>query len=184
MFPYMHGNIWSQARDTENKHKTWHQEQNLPVVVLRKANLFNRVVSALEDKPGDRDKGSNPDLPQGNQLHQYPIWRCLRKSNPRCRRDSPVSWPLDEGIIFVMEERTGLEPASSAWRADMLPFTPTLHVVIPAGVEPTFSYWKSDVLTTRRRDRICVFWGWRYRLRTWPVLSASAGVGTGVHTGD
>ena len=47
MFPYMHGNIWSQARDTENKQKTWHREQNLPVVVLRKANLFKRVVSAL-----------------------------------------------------------------------------------------------------------------------------------------
>ena len=35
---------------------------------------------------------------------------------------SPVFWPLDEGAIFVMEERTGLEPASSAWRADILAF--------------------------------------------------------------
>ena len=42
-----HGNIWSQARNTGRKQKTWHREQNLPVVVLRKANLFNRVVSAL-----------------------------------------------------------------------------------------------------------------------------------------
>ena len=58
-----------------------------------------------------------------------------------------------------MEERTGPQPASSAWEADVLPFTPTLHMVIPAGVEPTFSDRKSDVLTTGRRDRICVFWG-------------------------
>lgn len=29
------------------KKAKWHQEQNLPVVVLRKANLFKRVVSAL-----------------------------------------------------------------------------------------------------------------------------------------
>ena len=38
-----------------------------------------------------------------------------------------------------LEERTGLEPALSAWEADVLLFTPTLHLVIPAGVEPTFS---------------------------------------------
>ena len=38
-----------------------------------------------------------------------------------------------------MEERTGFEPASSARQAEMLPFTPTLHVVMLAGFEPTFS---------------------------------------------
>ena len=44
------------------------------------------------------------------QLHQYPIWRCLRDSNPRCRRDSPASWPLDEGIIYggTYRVRTGV----------------------------------------------------------------------------
>ena len=47
IFPASHGNIWSQARNTETNIKTWHREQNLPVVVLRKANLFKRVVSAL-----------------------------------------------------------------------------------------------------------------------------------------
>ena len=81
MFPYVHGKIWSQARDTENKRKIWHQEQNLPVVVLRKANLFDRVVSALEDKPGDGDKGSNPDLPHG-ELDGKPI----TKISPFCPR--------------------------------------------------------------------------------------------------
>ena len=61
--------------------KRWHQEQNLPVVVLRKANLFDRVVSALEHKPGDGDKGSNPDLPHG-EFDGKPI----TKISPFCPR--------------------------------------------------------------------------------------------------
>jgi len=36
----------------------WHQEQNLPVVMLISTNLFKRVVSALRDKPSDGDKGA------------------------------------------------------------------------------------------------------------------------------
>ena len=43
-----------------------------------------------------------------------------------------------------MEERTGLEPASSAWEADVLPFTPTLHLAIPALDEGTVFVFLGD----------------------------------------
>ena len=73
----------------QSERALWHREQNLPVVVLRKANLFNRVVSALEElqaefpknKPGDGDKGRNPDLPKG-ELDGKPI----TKISPFCPR--------------------------------------------------------------------------------------------------
>ena len=94
MFPGAHGNIWSQARDTGNKRKIRHREQNLPVVVLRKANLFNRVVSALEDKPGDGDKGSNPDLPQG-EFDGKPI----TKISPFCPRATAAGMVGSESAV-------------------------------------------------------------------------------------
>ena len=72
----------------------WHQEQNLPVVVLRKANLFNRVVSALENKPGDGDKGSNPDLPQG-ELIGKPITKIL----PFCPRATAEGMVESESAV-------------------------------------------------------------------------------------
>ena len=71
-----------------------HQEQNLPVVVLRKANLFNRVVSALEDKPGDGDKGSDPDLPEG-ELDGKPITKIL----PFCPRATAEGMVESESAV-------------------------------------------------------------------------------------
>ena len=48
---------------------------------------------------------------------------------------SPDRWTK---APFV-EERTGFEPALSARQTEMLPFTPTLHMVMLAGFEPAFS---------------------------------------------
>ena len=48
---------------------------------------------------------------------------------------SPDRWTK---APFV-EERTGFEPASSARQTEMLPFTPTLHMVMLAGFELAFS---------------------------------------------
>lgn len=91
-----------------HKQTTWHREQNLPVVVLSSANLFKRAVSALwrnpEDKPGDGDKGSNPDLPQGERSGK-PINKIL----PFCPRATAEGMAESESMVQhgVPDRETG-----------------------------------------------------------------------------
>ena len=92
IFASAYGILYLQVRN--GKRKTWHREQNLPVVVLRKANLFNRVVSALEDKPGDGDKGSDPDLPQGE-----PDGKPIAKISPFCPRATAEGMVESESAV-------------------------------------------------------------------------------------